>query len=280
MDLVPSQEPEAPTIPDFEARGGRTRHQTRRSKLVEETQQHETLPTGDEVELRETRAVNEIVKRVAVVHPRDAAPATEETQDAERGSRRRPAGPERTARGDTSARLEEELDAAMAGADAHTLAGGVRRAAPTPGANVRGWQQVTVEEGGRGEPAEDGADEGIAAEEPPAEMHRAKGAQKRRNVRRRGGRGKQPTEGAVPPTEELAIGEAEGEPEVDAGVVSAAQRAVEQETTEGDQYMTPQGPSPGDLGPMDATPADVDMPPATQTIEALEEQVRFGSQGS
>ena len=66
MNLVSSQEPDAPQVPGG-AGPARTRTQTRRSKLVEETQQNEILPTGDEAEIREVREVREVVKRVAVV---------------------------------------------------------------------------------------------------------------------------------------------------------------------------------------------------------------------
>lgn len=67
MNLVSSQEPETPAVPGGIQGPSRTRTSTRRSKLIEETQQNEVLPTGDEAEVREVREVREVVKRVAVV---------------------------------------------------------------------------------------------------------------------------------------------------------------------------------------------------------------------
>jgi hypothetical protein len=65
MQLAPSQEPEAPAPPPAGGRMARSRSQTRRSRVVEETQMQETLPTGDEMDIRQVRHVNEGQKVLA-----------------------------------------------------------------------------------------------------------------------------------------------------------------------------------------------------------------------
>ena len=185
MNLVPSQEPAAPVLPD--AGGGRTRGQTRRTKLVEETQQHEILPSGDDLEIRQVRSVSEVAKRVAVV--KRGARATDHEEAELEEEEEAPAQPRRSGRRGTAARLEEELGAAMQ----QDIGAGGPSAAPSrvpPGADVRRYQQVTIEGDGAPPGAEEEAeeeaesDEGIAAEEPPSEMHRAE-AQPRRGGGRR-----------------------------------------------------------------------------------------------
>lgn len=42
-------------------------------QIVEQTDQHEVLPTGDELDVREVREVTEVVKRVAVVRSQPGA---------------------------------------------------------------------------------------------------------------------------------------------------------------------------------------------------------------
>lgn len=213
-------------------------------QLVEETQQQETLPSGDDVEIRQVRQVQEVVKRVAVVKKgrgRAAARAEEgepEAEGQEEEDMEAAAAAGRLRRGgagraDTDARLEEELGQAMR--EDLGEAGSSMRA--PQGANVRRYEQVTVEEGVRaadGGEEEGGDDEGIAAEEPPAEMHRAGRGRKGGAAGGRKGKGKaqaaSPTE--IPETQALE------EPEVPESWVAATRDALDEGARDEEQVSS------------------------------------------
>ncbi|KAG7669757.1 putative Histone H2B.11 [Nannochloris sp. 'desiccata'] len=214
MNLVNSQEPETPAVPGGTAGApARTRTSTRRSKLVEETQMNELLPTGDEAEIQEVREVREVVKRVAVVrakkggkkkgagagmqveevHTSDEEGAVEEEEEEqeEQEEEAPAAAPRRSGRGvstrrqDTSARLGKELDEVMAAADTtpkSTVGRGGRGAVEAaPETIVRSYK--VIENEGE-EEAEEGDDVGIAAEEPAGAQHGGGAAGRRRRGRR------------------------------------------------------------------------------------------------
>lgn len=283
MNLVSSQEPEAPQIAGG-AGPARTRTQTRRSKLVEETQQNEILPTGDEAEVREVREVREVVKRVAVVRDKAAkgtkgaatpggAPHVEEvpTDEEKEEEREKEAAPAPKAhrrsgrvggkRQDTATRLGEELDEVMArGVDrGEGTARGARRAG-APGATVQTYEEEIMEEGGE---EEAGGDEGIAAEEPPGAQPRAAGAGAAKEGRTRGRRASQVAEpvSSIPGTEEMRPEELEEtqaeEPPVPQEWVAATQEAIAEEG--GGVDWTQQGMPGEQEGEIYHTPEDAAM---------------------
>lgn len=102
-------------------------------QIVEESAQHEILPTGDELELREVRHVTEVVKKVATV--KKAAKGASQQVEPETPASEMPRGAKRGGgrRDDTATRLDDELDEAL----------------KTPGrpGSVRRQQQEVVIEG-------------------------------------------------------------------------------------------------------------------------------------
>jgi len=225
MNLVESQEPETPAVPGGTAGApARTRTSTRRSKLVEETQLNEQLPTGDEAEIQEVREVREVMKRVAVVRAKkgdkkkeraagmqvEEVPTTDEGGEEEEEEEEEPpaAAPRRSGRGastrrqNTYTRLGKELDEVMAAADTAPKAtvgrgrSGRGAVEAAPRTTARSYE---LEETDDAEKAKEGDDVGIAAEEPAGAQHAGAGRRRRRG---RGARGIVSDE-QLPATEEI-----------------------------------------------------------------------------
>ncbi|GAB4821746.1 hypothetical protein N2152v2_008792 [Parachlorella kessleri] len=258
--LVPSQEPQLP-IPHVEG-DARTRVQTRKSKVMEQTTQQEETPEGDQVEVREIRQVTEVTKRVAVVKPgtRRRSKSDDAEAAAEDGEHPGDQG-RKIGRRSTRARLDEELDRAM-----HvdlTPAGGAAGAA-TPekkggrGAGGRREVRTVIIEGDEAAPEGEegaGAVEGspaAAAGEVPLEGE----GEEEAAPQPRKGRGRPPKKGKA--TSPRGKGAARK-----AAVPAAAEEADEAEEAPQQEQEAPGGemelPQTQDLD-FDATPADLGPP--------------------